>query len=50
MKYIIFFTRIPSLSPRVNEIPQDFLILDQKLESLRDDPACLLDHRNVCKI
>ncbi len=55
MKYIIFFiTRIPSLIPGVIEIPQKFLILDQKLESLIHhvfgDPARLLDHGNACKI
>ena len=31
---IFLITRIPSLSPWVIEIPQEFLILDQKLESL----------------
>nr|CAH0111021.1 unnamed protein product [Daphnia galeata] len=40
--------RIPSLSPGVIEIPQDFLILDQKLETLIHhvfgNPARLLDH------
>jgi hypothetical protein len=51
---IFFITRIPSLSPGVIEIPQDFLILDQKLETLIHhvfgNPARLLDHGNACKI
>jgi hypothetical protein len=45
---------IPSLSPVVIEITQDFLILDQKLESLIHhffgDLARLLDYGNACKI
>jgi hypothetical protein len=42
------------MSPGVIQIPQDFLISDQKLESLIHhvfgDPARLLDRGNACKI
>ncbi len=51
IKYIIYVSRIPSMSPGVIQIPQDFLISDQKLESLIHhvfgDPARLLDRGNA---